>query len=600
MAEPRRSNFGWTWVLMGIAVGFGVVMVARQMLEREVPQGKLPGEQEAASSESEPEVAKVSIAGRILGFPEGMKGVRIVGSPMGDVPRDVIEMASLEMKGFACPVQADGSFVLQFKPGIEALTLVAVDDKSVGGAFASEQVRFSVGEEAAELTFDAGVPVDFLVTHAGTGEPMREFWLVASQDGERRVVSQAENGRGRNRRHPGGKGRIPHLRPGNALTPLSLAVESLGFYRQELPLEEWLAQAEKGDGPVDGGRVELQTISQLSFEVVDKENGRPVRNAKVTLMEADPLELQYVTETGTLPVFSGGAVVDRSRRTVYEWVDDEGHSELTPFTAPRLDLKVSAATMATHWVRDFQLPTKDETYRVEMVPGTRMSLRILDAEGDPRGVTWVVLEGPGPQAEAGTRFTDDEGWLSLPKVYPGTYRFRPLPSCVPEHGMEIGRDWDPWAGVGFPWVEVEIPRAKQWEGEIRLPALHLVTGTVTQGGKPVQGASVFIAPYPESIEAEFLHALMVRESRPHAWLDVTDKDGAFYLEELPKGAMFAQVRLEGGTQTYFQALDLQGDVEKWQVELPAAWDGKARREVRLAPGASVVAQGIAQELLGGQ
>ncbi|MEZ6019640.1 MAG: hypothetical protein R3F17_05905 [Planctomycetota bacterium] len=414
---------------------------------------------------------------------------------------------------------------------------------------------------------------------------------MVSGEGPPRVVSLAENGLGRNRRHPEGRGTLWRLRP---LTPgevpMQLAIEADGFYRYELPLDDWLGGKSK-----DLGAVAMTPVAELSFEVQRAAQGSPLREALITLREMEGPVADMVEPDGSVTFLRNGDEVDRTPRSVSVRADAEGKAKLTPISAPRLELKVSAALHADFYQRDFHLPDGARTYRIELPRGARAGVRIVDADGDYWSHAWLLVEPPSDHAERGPYWTDDNGWTVLPKAWPGTWRMRALPDALPVLGLDFGRPWDPWQGYDVAWQEVILAPGGDHEVELRLPPLAVVAGHVTHGGEPVEGASLFLSPYPASVESELLHAMLESAGSGHPWLGTTDEDGEFYLERIPAGMRHMQVRLPGNKRSFHAQLQVESDVDDWAIDVPADWQP---RPLEL-PEAMPEDAGVGEDVLGG-
>ena len=556
----------------------------------------------ATAAPAAPLSAAQSIRGKIVGFPQGKKGVRILAGVDMYKLDDPIEVARADAKGLTWAVEPDGSFVLGPLPAGESFSVVAADLHGFSFPVCSDAQLIAVGEQNAELHYQNGANVSFQVIDAETREPLTKFRVISVVGSRQRVESLAPNGRGRNRRHPGGRGTLYDVRPGFDLEWVRLHIECSGYYRLNFPLADW-----KAGESIDLGVLEMQPVAELNFRVMDRKTGEPLKGARVVLTEVDPTEPLDVDDRGVAPIFLSPRVGNgRELQRVFARTDETGRCQLTPFHARHLELRVSAPLRASYYLRPFELPEESAEFTVALERSVRASIQITDAEGTPRGESWLIRRSPDPHAESSPLFSDDEGWVVLPKAWPGVYRLQALPAPLLTHGVDFGLAWDPWKNYPGPWVELEIPAGDSFEARIALPPTWSVQGSVQRAGQPVSGASVFLSPYPGGLATELIHALLVREGRSYPWLAETDERGRFVIEAVPQGPLYAQVREPHHGWTHFEKIEgasappggaARSELSNQTIELPPNWPPAEPRGQPTSSGAAPLAAPLIEELL---
>jgi len=372
-----------------------------------------------------------------------------------------------------------------------------------------------------------------------------------------------------------------------------LAIVAGGYYRKPIELKAW-ASGEK----FDLGEIRLESVAELNFEIRDKKTGDPLRGARVILSEVDPLLIPEVNERGIYSLFSEGqATLDREMQRVSTRTDEFGKCSLMPFSADHLELRVTASLRASYRQPGFVLPESSQTFEIELERSARVSLQVVDSEGVPAGDSWVVFDRPDGLAERGPLYSDQEGWVVIPKAWPGNYQFRALSAPLLAPGIDPNSSWDPWQFMTSPVTELDVEGGATLEQRVPLGASHPLHGRVTRGGQPVVGASVFVAPFPESLDAELVHAQLVHYGRTYPWLAETDEQGAFAVEGILAGTNFVQIREPGHGYTYFTEVEVGASDTASAIQLPENWPPSESRKVAPGPGSSANYAPLIQKIL---
>lgn len=590
----RKGGVRWRGAAcLGFLVGTLVACGSSDPSEATTPENAAPAEEQSKLRARPTPRPEVSIRGRVDGFPTGKRGLRVFADLDPEDVYDPFEVARVEAAGKSCALEPDGTFLLGPLQKGQTHSLIAVDPFAFHHPVATDPVEVKVGTTDAVLPYREGADVSFRVVDGETGEPIYKYRVVSIAGSKSRVESLSPNGRGRNRRHPDGHGTLYGIRPGYDTDFVQLFIESSGYYRYAIPIGDW-----KAGETYDLGELRLQSVAELSFRILDRQTEEPLKGARVVLAELPEQPFSDVDERGVTALVTSPPPVRRELQRVFARTDETGRCRLTPFHAQRLELRVSAPLRAAYTVQPFTLPEESREFTIALERSSRLSLQVTDHEGFARGDSWLVWEGPSPLADRGPLFTDDEGWVVLPKAWPGTYRFHALPVPLLDVGSPLGLSWDPWKDYPARWVELEVPPGETMEARIPLVEMHGMTGFVKRGGQPVKGASIFASPYPQSLPAELVHALLVSELRDYPWLDETDEDGWFVLEGVPAGTLHVQVREEGHGYTHFQTVEWQGGPKDVILDLPTDWPPAQPRS--LGPGSPPLtppAKALARELL---
>lgn len=223
------------------------------------------------------------------------------------------------------------------------------------------------------------------------------------------------------------------------------------------------------------------------------------------------------------------------------------HHHQTPFRTPwRVELSRHSPVPGHLDPVEQGVTSEDGSFRVEDLPPGRYSFAILDNRGSRWAYESVELEPDSPTVEVRLPFQRLEGLLTLGDQpiaarldFGGRSAARRIGIRSDEEGkfyvfLPLRKNWDidvtaPELDLRARLEDVEIPRKKasdRWaKVELSLPDTVLEGVVVDPGGKPVQGANLFLNRVDDK-----------------GWMDTqpTAADGTFKVRALPKGLWTVQ------------------------------------------------------------
>ena len=519
-----------------------------------------------------------SISGTVSGVPAAKLDVlRVRASSVEDTGRSFFRSAGPDLSEIA----ADGSFEI---PNLDPallydVTIVGGTDPSAlffgGGRGTGERantVQVPAGTEGVELAYRLGGTLSFQAVDAGTREPVEDFVAEIGQLLQR-ITIEEPSGAPRTH-HEGGRGVFHDLHAmavpiGDGPTGWTLTVDAPGYVPAR---KEAIAVPETGE--LDLGTIELVPAPKLTLRVVDAGTGKPVRAAQVVL---SVMQFEDEDDEDFGFVF-GKLMAEPSRRAR---TDREGVCVLESYGERPCSVRVSKARYATHTEEALVVGQKDSELEIRLAAEGEVTVRLLDGDGRPMGGRTIEHMAPGEVEASGNDETRSDG----------TARFRKL--IAGEHAFRYIRDrvrWDDEEG-SEPWTSVTVSPGAELEVLLRGPKFAEVSGTVTAGGSPVEGAQVRLHALAEDATVQ---AAQLASDPDNWWApeDTTDASGAFTLEEVEYGEYFLTVETDGREQAWVQRAGVDGPRERVEVRLvDASVEGRVTdREGRPLAGVQVRAR----------
>jgi len=495
------------------------------------------------------------IAGRILGFPEGRTGVRVVAAVVDESQDESATFAGMlgVDSDAGVEVEPDGSFEIR---GLLVGRRYAVKATVLEGFFqrttCSETEEVSSGTQALELAWESGSSVVFDVADVHTGEALRPVIVRHRWEGENQ--RNLMGAMAKRLEFDGSRVRIDELRPAPAPGKLELSVYVEGY------LEEHVAGIQVPElEEVDLGTVHLRPAPIVRVQVVDSQSGDPIRKARVVLRPQAPGEDDEL-----------GLYAEHSA----ERTDSDGWCELPACATELATLEVKKGGFAPFERSDVAMPkegTGEELVR--LFEGGRVEILVVDALQEPAPDIRVIHRKPD---ESTSRHeTNSRGEVKLSGLEAGEHAFR-----AERSGGRGRRRGGARVSVNFDedeeedWHSVVLTNGGEAELRLELPPTATIEGVVLLRGQPVTGARVSFAEGPESSASDELSSRMrermARMMPEDATSTRTDGRGRFELQEAPLGRHRVRVARDDGSPAHYEAVDLRAGVNRVEVDLPSA------------------------------
>lgn len=435
------------------------------------------------------------ISGRVLGVGPGLEADYAVRArPLGS--EEIGEPGNMESIRFS-ELAADGSFTLRGlrDQSYRLHVIETTDEMRIFAQAQSPAQTAKAGDDGVELSLSPPTGLSFRLLDAESGAPIEDF--------------NAELGRGwlqglgePDIRDESGKLTYQDVPLGNGEASSNFKVSAEGF--QSLTLSD--VKLERG-AVLDLGDLRLEPVPMIRVTVLDDKTGKPIKGARVRLNEVEaPLragERRVSMSIGgddgddglDLPNFGGGE--SNSART-----DESGVAEVSSLPGKHCKLEVRHRGFADHKQGPLQLPEMGGAeYTVRMTEGGTVIVHVLDAQGNPRKgirVRQNLVEEEGVDVVA--LFGGSDSSKSNSK---GIATFSHLPVGTHEFSLEEGNSGMVMAGsnqvllAGFaggeekaPGEQVLVTEGSESEITLRMAPEGLLSGLVTEGGKPLAGANL--------------------------------------------------------------------------------------------------------------
>lgn len=374
--------------------------------------------------------------------------------------------------------------------------------------------RVVAGETGVELEYRPRAEVLFRVVDDVSGAPLEELsvWV-----GVGRLRALRDEDGEPLREHPDGRVHYDELSVREGGAPVHVRVGAPGY----LPFERDDLLLEPGEVR-DLQEIRLQPSAALGVRVVDRE-GRPVEGARVVSRDLPREEFQkWAVVANDNDIVSDPRVQQSS-------TGSDGRAS------------VHGVAGVTHYVvvaADGFLPS-DELFmpipllsdgiverEVVLERGGSVLVRVLDPGGRPIPRVRVRHRRPGETEESRGRrrqrlTTAEDGTVLVSGLEPGIHGFR----LDDTQGRRV---WDD-RGAGTGWLDAVVNGGETAELDFVAPPRSHLSGTVTEGGLPIEGALVSLSPETERKNGRAYRG-------PDDPLSTrTDHEGRYLLEDVRAG-----------------------------------------------------------------
>ncbi|MBL8860304.1 MAG: carboxypeptidase regulatory-like domain-containing protein [Planctomycetes bacterium] len=287
---------------------------------------------------------------------------------------------------------------------------------------------------------------------------------------------------------------------------------------------------------LDLGEIRMKREVVVVATVLDAETGAPVEGARVVL--SDSRDEDSLRETQGADI-EDDLLSNRSLNVGRTGADGRARVTATP---SRSVLVVAAAKgyRTSRAARVMMPPDADQTVEFKLDHGGVVIAKVTDGNGHP-------VAGVGVQHRLPRTNLDDENIQeSVKSDADGIVRFEALDSGV--HGFRVREDdadayfWNE-SGAEIepdPWREVGVVDGKTVEIEFVAPPRGGVFGTVTEGGRPVEGAHIKFVPRNQLDDS---HGEVYWGGAVDPFATVSGHDGSYKIEHLRCGEYSALVVL---------------------------------------------------------
>ena len=440
------------------------------------------------------------ISGRITGAPASLVGELVVSATperasvasklgAGEDAPEVREAQAADDGSFSVRGTREGlsySLVARRRPagGQDAVSFLL-------GASLSSPVSALAGDSGVELSYQPSGALVFQVVDAATRAPITAFQASA---GVNFLMPLVDEGGAPLAEHPEGRARFGNLRPGPDQL-VQLKVSAVG-YREE-HLRELVVPIGQD---TDLGIIALEAAPLVEVTVLAAATGAPVPGARVILAEVEEDDgsehrVRIQVEAGEGPGdFQFGEGLRQTATT-----GDDGVARLTSLAGRRATLDVRHADFAPQKSEPFVSPgDAPDAHLVSLLAGGSVTVVLETPEGEPLAGTRVEHEAPGEQGVLwhgrAEPVTDSEGRATFTHLAAGAHRFRPAGAGgdfgfvgaggaafrMSRQGMDGGQDEG--------WREALVAEGSSAELLIVAPRRVAVSGTVYEGGEPLEGA----------------------------------------------------------------------------------------------------------------
>ena len=500
-----------------------------------------------------------TIAGRVLGVPEGQKPLRIMaslrreesarpgsGGGAEDLLSDAGTMFGEAGLGFGekqVDTGADFTFELRGLQVGKTYRVWATQNGRgfAGNAVCSQRLETASGTAGLELRFDAGITVTFQVHDGKSAAPIERLWVKDQLRGgggmEDMMAFMPRSGR--SKAYPGGSVTIANLRPKKKQS-LTLAIDAIGytsFERKDIALPT--------TGTLDLGVIELDPAPIVRVLVTAGTDRRPVAGATVKLTEANPSTKRGGDPkdllAGMAQSMGGGGAGPRSGKT-----DAQGICELNAFGSPMF-VGVTTKDYAPYRSEPVANSSGPIQHEVALVRGGSVAVTVLDSGREL--VAAARVEHTTPTGERDNRETDKQGLATFERLAPGEHKFR-LGKAGGRGTVEFVQQrmreaQGQTAPAETDWLVVTVADGGREALQLTKAATATLRGIVRENGVPLVGARIAFVEGAEDRSAEGgieqrITEMMGDMGGPgggggRGRNGRTGDDGSYQLAELPEG-----------------------------------------------------------------
>jgi uncharacterized GH25 family protein len=516
------------------------------------------------------------IQGRVVGAPPKSLAslwVRAALRPSG--PDDERDSSSFAMEITRSPFAgvrrakcgADGSFTLRGLKKGQSYRLVGRDGEGdFGGSARTKTLQVKAGDRGVQLEWKPETAIVCQVVDAINGKPLTDFsveagfgWSLPLTDADGRPVKHFNDGRVR-------FANLPQKPQGETA---AISIDAVGYKRYE---QKNLEPVEGQD--LDLGVIRLERAPVVKVTVLDAATSAPVADASVSLTADEPKD-----KSNRMVVSFGDASGDDlsgAGRAQRGKTDADGRVSLTSLPGKRAVLRVRHGGHAPFVSAPIDLPVGDDVEQsVRLVVGGSVVVDVVDAKG--RAVPGQSIEHQPPDGSQppllfgadSSDETDANGKLVFEHLEPGLHRFRlrertnDMMAAGGGAVMRAVRRGGPANDGGSPWSDVEVAERSHEEVKLVAPARGNLTGRVTEGGKPLAGATIRLSDKNDDAPPALPFFGEGKDAR-------TDGTGAYTLENVKEGEYRVSVTHGARAMAYDTGVTLREGDNKLDIDLPVA------------------------------
>jgi Carboxypeptidase regulatory-like domain len=460
---------------------------------------------------------------------------------------------------------ADGSFTLRGLKRSQNYRLVAREGEAdLGGRSRTQTLQAKAGDRGVELKWKPETALVFQVVDAITSNPVTDFtveagygWSLPLLGEDGKPVKHFNDGRVR-------FANLPQKPDGQTA---EFSIEAVGYRRFE----------RKGLEPVEGqdldlGVIRLERSPVLKVTVLDATTSAPIADASVTLSVEEPKDnshRMFVSFGDT-----SGDDVAGPGRAQHGKTDAQGRTSVTSLPGKQAVLRVRHPNYAAYATLPIALPLdQDFEQTVRMVVGGSVLVQVVDSKG--RAVPGQSIEHKGPDGNEpplliganASDETDSLGKVSFEHLEPGPHRFRlrDRPDSMTAMGggaiVRAVRRGGPQAESGPAWSDVQVGDRTHEDVTLTAPARSNLSGRVTEGGKPLSGATVRLTDKSDNAPPALPFFGEGKDAR-------TNGKGEYLLENVKEGEYRVSVSHGSRAMSFESSVTLREGDNALDVEMP--------------------------------
>jgi uncharacterized GH25 family protein len=460
---------------------------------------------------------------------------------------------------------ADGSFTLRGLRKGQNYRLVARDGEAqFGSRTRTQALQVKAGDRGVQLKWKPETALVFQVVDALTGNPVTDFTVEAGYGWSLPLVGDD----GKPAKHfADGRVRFANLPQKPQGQSAELSIEAVGYKRFE---RKGLETVEGQD--LDLGVIRLDRSPVVKVLVLDSASSEPIADASVSLSAAEPKDdskhmfVSFGDATGDDVAGPGRAQRGRT--------DAQGRVSVTSLPGKPAVLRVKHAGHAPFVSATIELPlSQDLEQTVRLVVGGSVLVHVVDAKGRP--VAGQSIEHKGPDGDApplligadATDESDAQGRVAFDHLSPGLHRFRLRERA--DNAMAVGggaimrtvRRGGAAADSGPEWSDVQVGERTRDELTLTAPARSTLTGRVTEGGKPLSGATVRLTDKSDDAPPALPFFGEGKDAR-------TNGSGEYVLENVKTGEYRVSVNHSSRAMAFESSVTLREGDNSLDVDMP--------------------------------
>lgn len=341
------------------------------------------------------------------------------------------------------------------------------------------------------------------VVDAQSGAPLEDFCVWAGVGRERLLRSDKGEAQ---RRFEDGRFSFPDLRPSVPPKPALLRIRASG-YKEHLDKNVTLASG----GPTDLGEIRLSRAPQVRVRVLDARDHGPVAGARVLCGLQDKGDPADYLSGGEEQEYWGDLNWQFARSAA------DGSASFNAEPGKTIALRADARGFLDSETKKLLLPAEgDADVVLELGRGGSVRVRVRDAAGQAVSGVGIAHKQPAEAAggdqdwevDSAEETSDEAGEARFVALAPGVHSFR-------VHD-QVGQVWHQAGSAQGTqgWVQATVAEGSETALEFVAPPRGALHGTLREGGRPLEGASLRLVELRDG-----------EEDRERGWLGPNDPLG---------------------------------------------------------------------------